>query len=239
MRVNTPLTRGLEWKAPLSALFFVLWGIIASLQANGQEPMNSLAVFERHITVVGGRPTLDTIESVMAKGSYRDGDVKWSFEFRAKRSGAYVLSLNLPQKSLRYGRNPHGQNWCEEDGAPLEQSTEQMTRYDLLIFAFLPHAKHPWIGGLEKAICREHKFGADELVTVTNSMYHHFPTLVFLKATGRVRRIQQLEFRDYRLAEGIFAPFMIKEGRTGIFIVQKLEFIQPMDDSLFETPAQK
>ncbi|MBI5382335.1 MAG: hypothetical protein HZA31_10585 [Opitutae bacterium] len=59
--------------------------------ANGLSPAQ--AVFERYLEITGGRPALESIHSVLAKGTVKEGEQRKAFELRAKRNGAFLLVL--------------------------------------------------------------------------------------------------------------------------------------------------
>lgn len=220
------------------AVFGVLTLIVVGLVCGRDfERASAQALLERHLEVVGGREALDSIQSVLVRGTWQTPSRKAPFEFRGSVSGAFLLTLQpVGAPTTQWGRDTRGNSWMESDGIIREVAGDELDWHALLLFAFLPQSHFAWLNELPTLQSVEFTSGLESLQLVKSKSDQPFPTLVFLKGTGRVRRIHTLEFRDYRLTEGIVVPFLIKESGESRFMAESVEFVQPMEDSVFDRP---
>lgn len=199
-------------------------------------PPTAGEAFAHVVAMMGGRPALETIRSVLVQGTLIVGGEKSRFELRARRTGEFVLMTRDPRGGIkRIGCDVQGRGWIEDaDGV---QSLTQATREEwrLMAVPFLPLMDFRGKRLLDSLRCQVVKEGERLLWTVGGGAERRVPRLAFEPSTHRLRRIGRFTMRDFRMTEGVNVPFTIRDG-AAVYQAQSVQFIQPMEDAWFARP---
>lgn len=200
-------------------------------------PANGEVVYGKYLDMMGGRRTLESIRSVSVQGKRLQAGVLSTFELRARRTGEFVLRVQHPDGTVhRTGCTARGQGWVEEEGVVRTLLPAALEERRLMILPYLPLMEFRWRPLLASLKCEPAREGEKRLIQLSGGQaQQRLPRLLFEPETWRLRRLGRYTFREFRLAEGVFVPFVIRDGPT-VYQAASVQFIQPMADAEFDRP---